>query len=100
MQQFDLETVRHLSQLACLETDPSQLEATKADLEKILTLFEQLQEVNTDHTPPFHHTADDDQCSLRDDQQKTPFDYPLLLRNAPKRLGHLICTPPILSGES
>lgn len=99
MSHFDLNTLRQLSQLACLECTDVQLEATKVDLEKILTLFEQLQELETKAVPPFHSSREGTLIELRDDLPSDPFGVQSLLGNAPKRLGNMICTPLIQSRD-
>ncbi len=91
-------TVRHLAKLARIsisETEESQL---GADLGKILSYVEQLNEVNTDGVEPLYYVLEGDlQTPQREDQVVQTLATQDFLRNAPQHVAQMIKVPTVVS---
>jgi aspartyl-tRNA(Asn)/glutamyl-tRNA(Gln) amidotransferase subunit C len=64
---FTPEDVQRLAQLARIELDPEQVNATLGHLDNIFSMIAELRQINTSGTAPMAHARDVGQ-RLRDDQ--------------------------------
>jgi len=91
------ETVNHVAKLARLELTPEETERYTSDLGKILTLVEQLNELDLSTVDIALHV--DEPSVLREDKGIREFEREELLRNAPHEEDGFFRVPRIL-GDS
>ena len=90
--------IAKLAQLANLDLDKSQKTVLKQELSDILTLINQLQEVNTDHITPLSHPHDQGQ-PLRADQVNENNQRDALQTGAPAVENGLFIVPQFIETE-
>ena len=78
------EIVDRLSELAKLDFDPSEKENIKNDLNRILSYFEKLNEVNTDGVEPLIFMSENVNL-LREDEPEQAYSKKDALKNAPAK---------------
>ncbi len=84
------ELMRRLEELAGLELSPEEREGLKADLERIISYFQRLQEVDTEGVPPYDPLPGVRNV-LREDKPQESLPQEEALRNAPrKRKGYFL----------
>jgi aspartyl-tRNA(Asn)/glutamyl-tRNA(Gln) amidotransferase subunit C len=89
------EDVRHIALLARLALSPDEERAFAAQLDHILTHFEKLKQLDTDHVEPTAHIVAMD-TPFRDDVAVNTPDVDALLINAPARDGRFFKVPKII----
>lgn len=88
--------VDELAHLARLEFKSEAKEQIKADLKRILSFCEQLNEIDTEHVKPLIYMSDVPN-SLREDVVKESLPKHLALKNAPKADSDYFRVPKVLS---
>lgn len=78
------EIIDRLSELAKLDFDPSEKENIKNDLNRILSYFEKLNEVNTDGVEPLIFMSENVNL-LREDEPEQVYSKKDALKNAPAK---------------
>ncbi len=78
------EIVDRLSELAKLDFDPAEKENIKNDLNRILSYFEKLNEVNTDGVEPLIFMSENVNL-LREDEPEQAYSKADALKNAPAK---------------
>ncbi len=78
------EIIDRLSELAKLDFDPSEKENIKNDLNRILSYFEKLNEVNTDGVEPLIFMSENVNL-LREDEPEQAYSKKDALKNAPAK---------------
>ncbi|MBI1816172.1 MAG: Asp-tRNA(Asn)/Glu-tRNA(Gln) amidotransferase subunit GatC [Deltaproteobacteria bacterium] len=89
------EDVRHIALLARLDLSPDEERAFAAQLDHILTHFEKLKQLDTDHVEPTAHIVAID-TPFRDDVVVNTSAVDALLTNAPARDGRFFKVPKII----
>ncbi len=78
------EIIERLSELAKLDFDPAEKENIKNDLNRILSYFEKLNEVNTDGVEPLIFMSENVNL-LREDEPQQAYTKADALKNAPAK---------------
>ena len=78
------EIIDRLSELSKLDFDPSEKENIKNDLNRILSYFEKLNEVNTDGVEPLIFMSENVNL-LREDEPEQAYSKKDALKNAPAK---------------
>ncbi|MEZ4896910.1 MAG: Asp-tRNA(Asn)/Glu-tRNA(Gln) amidotransferase subunit GatC [Saprospiraceae bacterium] len=73
-----------LEQLAKLNLDAEERQIIKEDLNKILTMFEKLQELNTDDVEPFRYFSNTEPEGMRQDSLTSHLSRETILNLAPE----------------
>lgn len=89
------ETVDHIAHLARLEFEGEKKVQIKADMERILTFMEKLQEVNTENVEPLIFMSNEVNV-LREDVAVTTLTQEQALKNAPKKDSDYFRIPKVL----
>ncbi|MGY4707566.1 Asp-tRNA(Asn)/Glu-tRNA(Gln) amidotransferase subunit GatC [Candidatus Bipolaricaulota sp. J31] len=76
--------MRRLEELAGFELSPEEREALRADLARILSYFQKLQELDTEGVPPYEPLPGVRNV-FREDEPREPLSQEEALRNAPRR---------------
>jgi len=93
------ETVDHIAHLSRLEFEGEQKEAIRADLERIITFMDKLQEVDTENVEPLVFMSSEIN-RLRDDVPERTLTQEQALKNAPKRDSDYFRIPKVLDKEA
>jgi aspartyl-tRNA(Asn)/glutamyl-tRNA(Gln) amidotransferase subunit C len=89
-------TIALLKQLSRIDCTEAEEEALLTDLSKILSYFEQLEELNTEGVPPCNNVLEDIANVMRDDEVGAVLPRAVFLANAPAHTGGMIRVPPVL----
>jgi aspartyl-tRNA(Asn)/glutamyl-tRNA(Gln) amidotransferase subunit C len=92
---IDRELLNKTAHLARLEFDENTAEEMMADMTKIITWVEKLNEVNTDNVTPLT-TMSHEVNVLRNDEVKPHLSHERALRNAPKKDSDYFRVPKVL----
>lgn len=92
---IDRELLNKTAHLARLEFDENTAEDMMADMTKIITWVEKLNEVNTDNIAPLT-TMSHEVNVLRNDEVKPHLSHERALRNAPKKDSDYFRVPKVL----
>lgn len=100
MTQANKEMIHYLAKLSRIAVTADEEEGLIQDLSKIISHFEQLNEVDTSNiTPCTHLTANATQTPLRADCIVQTINRDDLMQNAPDKIGGLIRVPLVLKQE-
>ena len=92
---IDRELLNKTAHLARLEFDENTAEEMMADMTKIITWVEKLNEVNTDNVAPLT-TMSHEINVLRNDEVKPHLSHERALKNAPKKDSDYFRVPKVL----
>jgi aspartyl-tRNA(Asn)/glutamyl-tRNA(Gln) amidotransferase subunit C len=87
--------LRHIALLARLELSPEEETAFATQLDHILSHFEKLQQLDTDHVEPTAHIVEME-TPYRDDVVRNAPAVDAMLANAPVRDGRFFKVPKII----
>ena len=90
---IDKNTVEKIAHLARLEVE--DVDKSVADLSKILTFMEKLNELNTDNVEPLVYMTDEVNV-FRKDEVKQDITTEEALKNAPKGNKNYFCVPKVI----
>ena len=90
------ELIDHIAHLSRLEFEGEKKEAIKADLERITTFMDKLQEVDTEGVEPLIFMTNEEN-RLRDDVVEESVSQDEALKNAPKKDSDYFRIPKVLS---
>ena len=85
-----------LSRIECSEEEQ---EALLRDLEKILVLFEELNEINTENVSPCNQVLEGMANVMREDSVGNILTREDFLSNAPSQVGGLVRVPPVMKSH-
>ncbi len=88
------EFMRRLEELAGLELSPEEREALRGDLERILSYFQKLQELDTEGVPPYEPLPGVRNV-FREDEPKESLPQGEALKNAPRRSDGYFLVPKV-----
>lgn len=91
----DNELIERLAELSRLEFRPEEMEAIKADLERILSFMEKLNEVDTDNVEPMIYVSDNENV-FREDAVRDTLSKEEVLKNAPIHDSDYIKVPKVI----
>ena len=92
---IDKQTLQKIAHLARLEFEEAGAEQMMADMSKILTWVEKLNEVNTEGIEPLTHMSVEENV-LRTDNAQAPLSHERGLKNAPKKDSDYFRVPKVL----
>lgn len=92
------EIVDHIAHLSRLEFEGEKKQAIKADMEKIITFMDKLQEVNTENVEPLIFMSDEINV-LREDVTEVTITQEEALKNAPKKDSDYFRIPKVLEAK-
>lgn len=92
------EVVDHIAHLARLEFEGDKKVAIKADLEKIISFMDKLQEVDTDNVEPLIFMSEEVNV-LREDVAKITVTQAEALKNAPQKDSDYFRIPKVLDNK-
>jgi aspartyl-tRNA(Asn)/glutamyl-tRNA(Gln) amidotransferase subunit C len=99
MSTLSKESIKKLMKLCRIDCSEEEQEMLLQDLQKILHLFEQLQEIDTEHTAPCNQVLEGMGNVMRDDLIKNPMPREAFLSNAPSQIGGMIRVPPVMKSN-
>lgn len=85
-----------LSRIDCSEEEQDEL---LRDLQKILDMFEQLQEIDTENVPPCNQVLEGMANVMREDTIGNIMQREAFLSNAPSQIGGMIRVPPVIKAS-
>lgn len=91
-----VDTVRHAATLARLSLDDGEVRRMQSQLARILGYIEQLDEVDTEDTPPTFHVLSSMKNVFREDELKKSLPVDEVLSNAPDRKGDFFKVPKVI----
>ena len=92
---IDNETVKRVAFLSRLRVDDEKIEATKEEINKILSWIEELNEVNTDNIEPLI-SVNDSTLRLREDEITDGNYQEAVLSNAPDKEYDYFAVPKVV----
>ena len=98
MSTIDNETVKKVAHLARIAVSEEEVKQYASDLQKIMTVVEKINEVNTDDIEPMAHPQDVSQ-RLREDTIVHTNERDTLMQNAPSQEQHLFLVPKMIDAE-
>jgi aspartyl-tRNA(Asn)/glutamyl-tRNA(Gln) amidotransferase subunit C len=93
--QIDKQTLANIAHLARLQFNETQTEQMIAEMSKILSWMEKLNEINTDEVAPLIHISQEINV-LRNDEPQTSLNHEKGLANAPKRDANYFRVPKVI----
>ena len=99
MSTLSKESIKKLIKLCRIDCSEEEQEALLKDLQKILHLFEQLQEIDTEHVAPCNQVLEGMGNVMRDDLTKNLLSREAFLSNAPSQIGGMIRVPPVIKSH-
>lgn len=99
MSTLSKETIKKLIRLSRIDCSEEEQEALLRDLQKILNLFEQLQEIDTENVSPCNHVLEGMGNVMRDDVTQEAMPREVFLSNAPSQIGGMIRVPPVMKSN-
>jgi aspartyl-tRNA(Asn)/glutamyl-tRNA(Gln) amidotransferase subunit C len=100
MSKLTKQTIQNLVQLSRIDCSEKEQEELLKDLAKILTYFEQLEEIDTKNVAPCNHVLEGSANVMREDCVKETMPREAFLANAPAQVGGLIRVPPVMKSHS
>ena len=99
MSNLTKETIKNLVKLCRIECSEEEQEALLHDLKKILDLFEQLQQIDTEDVAPCNQVIEGMANVMRDDVVGEVMPREVFLSNAPSQIGGMIRVPPVIKSS-
>lgn len=96
MAELNKQTIKTLTTLSRISCTEEEQEAILTDLQKIVSYMDQLNEVDTENTPPCNQVIANMANVMREDEVKEPLPRDVFLANAPAQIGGMIRVPPVL----
>ena len=98
MSHLTKESIKNLVKLSRIDCSEEEQDALLADMQKILNLFEQLQEIDTENVPPCNQVLEGMANVMRDDVVANVMPREDFLLNAPSVSG-LVRVPTIMKAS-
>jgi len=96
MATLNREEVLKLSQLCRIGCTDEEIDSLLEDLKKILSYFEQLNEIDTENVSPCNHVLAGMANVMREDTPGKTMPRETFLANAPDKVGGLIRVPTVI----
>lgn len=96
MAKIDKKTIKSLTELSRISCTEAEQEALLADLQKIISYIEQLNEIETTNVAPCNHVLSGMSNVFREDITGETLPRELFLENAPSQIGGMIRVPPVI----
>ncbi|HEV8051833.1 MAG TPA: Asp-tRNA(Asn)/Glu-tRNA(Gln) amidotransferase subunit GatC [Parachlamydiaceae bacterium] len=93
------ESIKNLIKLSRIDCTEEEQDALLLDLEKIVGLFNQLEEVDTENVSPCNQVIEGMANVMRDDIVGEAMPRETFLSNAPSQIGGMIRVPPVLKSS-
>jgi len=91
----DVETIRHIAELARIKLDDEELEEYARHFQRVLEFFKAIDEVDVEGVEPMYHVIPTVNV-FREDTPEKPLDVEVVLKNAPKKKEKYFYSPPIV----
>lgn len=99
MSKLTKESIKNLVKLSRIDCSEEEQDALLRDLEKILNLFEQLEEIDTENVSPCNQVIEGMANVMRDDIVGDVMPREIFLSNAPSQIGGMIRVPPVIKSS-
>lgn len=99
MAKLTKESIKNLVKLSRIDCSEEEQDSLLRDLGKILSLFEQLEEINTDDVLPCNQVLEGMANVMREDVVKEIMPREIFLSNAPSQIGGMVRVPPVLKSS-
>lgn len=99
MTQPNRDLIQYLTQLSHIHCTENEQKSLMKDLREILDYVEELQEINTENTSPYHHVLENFVNVMREDEVGETLSRETFLNNAPSHIGGMIRVPPVIKGK-
>lgn len=99
MSKLTKESIKNLIRLSRIDCSEEEQNALLRDLEKILSLFEQLQGIDTENVSPCNQVIEGMANVMREDIIGDVMPREIFLANAPSQIGGMIRVPPIIKSS-
>lgn len=99
MSKLTKESIKNLVKLSRIDCSEEEQDALLRDLEKILNLFEQLEEIDTENVSPCNQVIEGMANVMRDDIVGDVMPREVFLSNAPSQIGGMIRVPPVIKSS-
>jgi len=96
MTTLNRDTIRYLTQLSRIACSEAEQESLLADLQKILSYIEKLNEIDTENVTPCNHVLQDIMNVCREDEVGKTLPREEFLANAPDKTGGYIRVPTVI----
>ena len=96
MSKLTKETIKSLAQLCAIRCTPEEEAALLGDLEKIISYFDLLSEIDTKGVVPCSHVLADMVNVMREDKTGPTLSRKEFLDNSPDHVGGMIKVPPVI----
>jgi aspartyl-tRNA(Asn)/glutamyl-tRNA(Gln) amidotransferase subunit C len=93
------ESIKNLIKLSRIDCTEEEQDALLLDLEKILGLFNQLDEVDTENVSPCNQVIEGMANVMREDTVGNVMPREVFLSNAPSQIGGMIRVPPVMKSS-
>lgn len=100
MSHLDQEQIKKLTELSRIECTEEEKQHLLKDLESILAYVDQLQEIDTENTPPCNHVLADVVNVMREDIVGETMPRETFLKNAPAHTGGMVRVPPVITKKN
>lgn len=97
MSHLNEESIRKLTELSCIQCSKEEMQSLMTDLEKILSYFDELNELDTANVPACNHVLKELNNVMREDVVKNPMPRETFLSNAPEHTGGMIRVPLVIT---
>ena len=99
MAKLTKESIKNLVKLSRIECTEEEQDALLLDLEKILELFNQLDEIDTENVSPCNQVIEGMANVMREDTVGDIMPREVFLSNAPSQIGGMIRVPPVIKSS-
>jgi aspartyl-tRNA(Asn)/glutamyl-tRNA(Gln) amidotransferase subunit C len=99
MAKLTKDTIKNLVKLSRIDCSEEEQAKLLEDLQKILNMFEQLKEVDTENIPPCNQVLEGMANVMRDDIIGKVMPREVFLANAPSQIGGMIRVPPVIKAS-
>lgn len=100
MADINKETIKTLVSLSRISCSDEEITDLQANLQKILTYIEQLNELDTENVPPCQQVISGACNVMRDDVVGETLSREIFLEDAPSQIGGMIRIPPVFKANS
>lgn len=100
MADINKETIKTLFSLSRISCSEEEIVDLQANLQKILTYIDQLNELDTENVPACHQVISGACNVMRDDVVGETLSREIFLEDAPSQIGGMIRVPPVFKANS
>jgi aspartyl-tRNA(Asn)/glutamyl-tRNA(Gln) amidotransferase subunit C len=98
--EINKETIKTLFSLSRISCSEEEIVDLQANLQKIVTYIEQLNELDTENVPACHQVIEGACNVMREDVVGETLSREIFLEDAPSQIGGMIRVPPVFKANS